>query len=60
MSSTTKAKRDRVSPWPVYIVHCADHSQYTGIAWDVARRFGALHKFFGAGVRFSFVLEKTI
>jgi len=38
MSSTTKAKRDRISPWTVYIVHCADGSLYTGIAKDVARR----------------------
>jgi len=38
MSSTTKAKRDRVPPWTVYIVHCADGSLYTGIAKDVARR----------------------
>jgi len=38
MSSTTKAKRGRISPWTVYIVHCADGSLYTGIAKDVARR----------------------
>ncbi len=38
MSPTTKAKRVRVPPWIVYIVHCADGSLYTGIAKDVARR----------------------
>jgi putative endonuclease len=38
MSSTTKAKRGRVSPWTVYVVNCADGSLYTGIARDVARR----------------------
>jgi len=26
------------SSWHVYIVRCADHSLYTGIATDVARR----------------------
>jgi len=59
MSSTTKARKHRVSASTVHIVHCAVGSQYTGIARDIARRVGAFHKFFGTGVRFSFVPEKT-
>ena len=34
----TKSKEERVAVWFVYILRCVDHSLYTGITVDLARR----------------------
>ena len=42
MSESTNATEPESKPenWHVYVVRCADGALYTGIATDVARRFG--------------------